>query len=97
VTADRADVVRRKIHRHTSTIGIREQAVDKHELDREMTDVEVEGHLVAVKGARLDGEVLNVQPELEDVAAAARAGPAGQDRDGRSSRGGTGTHLLRAC
>ena len=73
VSADRAEVVRREIHRHTSTIGIREQAVDKHELDREMTAVEVDGHVVAVKVARLDGVVLNVQPEFEDVAAAARA------------------------
>lgn len=72
VTAERADVVRREIHRQTSTIGLREQAVTKHELDREMTAVEVDGHSVAVKVARLGGEVLNVQPEFEDVAAAAR-------------------------
>ena len=52
---------------------MREQAVTKHHLDREMTSVEVGGHPVAVKLARLDGEVLNVQPEFEDVAAAARA------------------------
>ena len=73
VAADRADVVRREIHRQTSTIGLREVVVGKHELDREMTSVEVHGHTVAVKVARLDGEVLNVQPEFEDVAAAARA------------------------
>jgi len=73
VTPTRADVVRREIHRQTSTIGLREQRVGKHELDREMTTVEVDGEPVAVKVARLDGEVLNVQPEFEDVAAAARA------------------------
>lgn len=73
VAADRAPVVRREIHRQTSAIGLREHAVDKHELDREMTTVEVGGHRVAVKVARLEGEVLNVQPEFEDVAAAARA------------------------
>ena len=73
VTADRADVVRREIHRQTSTIGLREQAIIKHELDREMTTVEIDGQRVAVKVARLGGEVLNVQPEFEDVAAAARA------------------------
>jgi uncharacterized protein (TIGR00299 family) protein len=73
VAPDRAGVVRREIHRQTSTIGLREQQVGKHELDREMTTVEVAGHTVAVKVARLDGEVLNVQPEFEDVAAAARA------------------------
>ncbi len=68
-----ADVVRREVHRQTSTIGLREQLVGKHELDREMTAVEVDGQRIAVKVARLDGEVLNVQPEFEDVAAAARA------------------------
>jgi uncharacterized protein (DUF111 family) len=73
VTADRAADVRREIHRQTSTIGLREQAVVKHELEREMTTIEVDGYTVAVKVARLDGEVLNVQPEFEDVAAAAHA------------------------
>ncbi len=73
VTASRADGVRREIHRHTSTIGLREQLVLKHELDREMSSVELHGHTIAVKLARLDGELLNVQPEFEDVAAAARA------------------------
>jgi uncharacterized protein (TIGR00299 family) protein len=73
VNADRADVVRREIHRQTSSIGLREQPVVKHELDREMVGVQIDGYQVAVKVARLDGEVLNVQPEFEDVAAAARA------------------------
>ncbi len=72
VAADRADVVRREIHRQTSTIGLREQAITKHELGREMTSVEIDGQRVAVKVARLGEEVLNVQPEFEDVAAAAR-------------------------
>lgn len=73
VPAERADVVRREVHRHSSTIGMREQRVAKHELDREMTTVQVLGHTVAVKLARLEGELLNVQPEFEDVASAARA------------------------
>jgi uncharacterized protein (TIGR00299 family) protein len=73
VTADRADVVRREVYRQTSTIGLREQRIDKHELDRTITSVELDGHTIAVKLARLEGEVLNVQPEFEDVAAAARA------------------------
>ncbi|MET0999185.1 MAG: nickel pincer cofactor biosynthesis protein LarC [Marmoricola sp.] len=73
VGGDHADDVRREIHRQTSTIGMREQAVGKHELEREMATVEVEGHSIAVKVARLGGDVFNVQPEFEDVAAAARA------------------------
>jgi len=71
VGGDRADAVRREIHRQTSTIGLREVAVGKHELAREMTTVEIEGHTIAVKVARLGGDVFNVQPEFEDVAAAA--------------------------
>ncbi len=73
VNAERADVVRREIHRQTSSIGLREQPVVKHELDREMVSIQIDGHQVAVKVARLDGEVLNVQPEFEDVVAAAHA------------------------
>jgi uncharacterized protein (TIGR00299 family) protein len=73
VAGDRADVVRREVYRQTSTIGLREQQVDKHELDRSMATVELDGHTIGVKLARLDGEVVNVQPEFEDVAAAAYA------------------------
>jgi uncharacterized protein (DUF111 family) len=73
VSGDRSEAVRREIHRQTSTIGMREQVVAKRELDREMTAVEVDGQRIAVKVARLGDEVLNVQPEFEDVAAAARA------------------------
>ena len=73
VATDRADGVRREVYRQTSTIGLREQRVDKHELDRSMATVELDGHTIGVKLARLDGEVVNVQPEFEDVAAAARS------------------------
>jgi uncharacterized protein (TIGR00299 family) protein len=71
--SDVAPVVRREIFRQTSTIGVREQAYGKHALDREFTEVFVEGRRVAVKLARLDGELMNVQPEYADVAAAAAA------------------------
>ncbi|WP_445256492.1 nickel pincer cofactor biosynthesis protein LarC [Nocardioides aurantiacus] len=73
VPAARVDGVRREVYRHTSTIGMREQRVGKHALDRAMDEVHVGGQRIAVKVARLDGEVLNAQPEFEDVAAAARA------------------------
>jgi pyridinium-3,5-bisthiocarboxylic acid mononucleotide nickel chelatase len=72
VTAERADAVRREVYRQTSTIGMRQHPVGKHELDRSMATVELDGHTIGVKVARLDGEVVNVQPEFEDVAAAAR-------------------------
>jgi uncharacterized protein (TIGR00299 family) protein len=73
VGAEHAEAVRREVYRQTSTIGLREHRVGKHALDRELTSVSVEGHRVAVKIARLDGEVVNVQPEFDDVAGAALA------------------------
>jgi pyridinium-3,5-bisthiocarboxylic acid mononucleotide nickel chelatase len=73
VAADVADVVRREIFRQTSTIGLREQSFAKHALDREFVEVEVDGHRIAVKLARLGGELMNMQPEYADVAAAAAA------------------------
>jgi uncharacterized protein (DUF111 family) len=71
VSADRAAAVRTAIFRNTSTIGLREQPLGKHALEREMVEVEVGGHRIAVKLARHDGVVVNAQPEYDDVARAA--------------------------
>jgi uncharacterized protein (DUF111 family) len=68
VRADLAPAVRSEVFRQTSTIGVREIAIGKTALEREMRTVTVEGHDVAVKLALLDGEVLNAQPEYDDVA-----------------------------
>jgi uncharacterized protein (DUF111 family) len=73
VPSAHADAVRREVFRHTSAIGLREQQVGKHSLDRSTITVEVDGHAIEVKLASLDGEVLNLQPEYEHVAAAATA------------------------
>ncbi len=73
VADQHVETVRREVYRHTSTIGLREQRVGKHELDRSMSRVQVAGHDIAVKVARHHGEVVNVQPEFDDVAAVARA------------------------
>ena len=70
---DAAEAVRRVFFRETSTIGVREHEVVKHALPREMLTVSVEGHPIAVKAARLDDEVVNLQPEWDDVAHAAAA------------------------
>ena len=67
VTADRAEAVRSEIFRQTSTIGVREVAIGKHALDRDMRTVEIEGHTVRVKLARHDGVVVNAQPEYDDL------------------------------
>ncbi|MGI8899916.1 MAG: nickel pincer cofactor biosynthesis protein LarC [Nocardioides sp.] len=68
VPVDRVDAVRTAVFRQTSTIGVREVAVAKTALDRQMRSVVVEGHEVAVKLALLDGSVVNAQPEYDDVA-----------------------------
>ncbi len=71
VRTDRAAGVRSTIFRHTSSIGLREYPLGKHALDREMRAVEVQGQQIAVKLASEDGEVVNAQPEYDDVARAA--------------------------
>jgi uncharacterized protein (TIGR00299 family) protein len=71
VAGDHAAAVRREIFRQTSTIGVREIPIGKHALDRAMRTVTVDGHTVHVKFALLDGEIVNAQPEYEDVAAVA--------------------------
>ena len=62
---------------HTSTIGLRRRTVDKLPLPRETVEVEVLGATVRVKLARLDGAVVNANPEYDDIArlAAARGLP----------------------
>ncbi|MGH8894787.1 MAG: nickel insertion protein, partial [Actinomycetes bacterium] len=66
-----ADAVRRVVFTESSTIGIREQRVAKTALQRETSTVVVDGATVRVKVAVLDGDVVNVSPEYDDVAAAA--------------------------
>nr|MBA2769075.1 nickel pincer cofactor biosynthesis protein LarC [Sporichthyaceae bacterium] len=68
-----ADTVRRAVFRESSTIGLREHPISKHALVRETVTVQVGGVDVRVKVALLDGEVVNVSPEYEDVATAAAA------------------------
>ena len=71
VPAERAAAVRTTIFLHTSAIGLRETALDKHALDREMATVEVDGQPIAVKLARDDGVLVNAMPEYDDVVRAA--------------------------
>ncbi|QWF22498.1 nickel pincer cofactor biosynthesis protein LarC [Nocardioides sp. LMS-CY] len=71
VDAGHAAVVRTEIFRQTTTIGLREQPLTKHALDREMLPIQVDGHTIAVKLARHEGVVVNAQPEYDDVARAA--------------------------
>jgi hypothetical protein len=73
VDDDAVASVRRAVFSETTTIGVRETAVDKRALDRTEHRVHVHGHQVRVKAARLDGVVVNAQPEYEDVVAVATA------------------------
>ncbi len=70
--ADRAAVIA-IVTAATSAIGVRETAVTKHPIERELVSVEVDGREVAVKVARHRGRVVNVQPEFRDVEAYAAA------------------------
>lgn len=73
VRGDLAEPVRAAIFRNTSTIGVREIPLGKHALDREMIAIEVGGRTIAVKLARHHGELVNAQPEYDDVVRAAES------------------------
>lgn len=62
-----AAAVREEIFRSTTTLGLRETTVGKSMLERRIVTVTVEGHPVRVKLGLLHGEVVNAQPEFEDV------------------------------
>ena len=71
VSSVNADAVRRVILTETTAIGLREFPITKHAADREFTTVEVDGQRISIKIARYAGQVINVQPEYDDVVAAA--------------------------
>ena len=71
VSSTNADAVRRVVLTETTAIGLREFDIRKHAADREFTSVDVDGQAISIKIARYDGQVVNVQPEYEDVVAAA--------------------------
>jgi pyridinium-3,5-bisthiocarboxylic acid mononucleotide nickel chelatase len=56
----------------TSALGVRVGRLRRYELEREETSVRVGGERVRVKLGRLDGRLVNVAPEHDDCAAAAR-------------------------
>jgi uncharacterized protein (TIGR00299 family) protein len=93
VRADRADAVRAAVFAQTSTIGMRESAVGKTELDREMRTVRVGGHEVRVKIAVHKGRVVNAQPEYDDVVRAA-AGTGRPVKDVLAEAGAASRRLL---
>lgn len=69
-----ADGAAELIFTETTTLGLRRIEVAQRDvLDRDHVDVDVDGHRIRVKRGWLRGRVVTVQPEWEDVAAAARA------------------------
>ena len=67
------DAVRAEIFRRTSTLGVRSVEVGKTALERDAGWVTVGGERIATKRALLDGVVVNVSVEYEDVRRAADA------------------------
>jgi len=70
---DLAARLREVVFGHTSTIGLRQHAVDKFVLPRVTVQVQVRGAAMRIKLAHQDGRIVNAMPEFEDVVAAARA------------------------
>jgi uncharacterized protein (DUF111 family) len=69
---DAVAAVQAAVFATTSTIGLRVAPVGKVALPRAQAEVAVLGGRVGVKVARLDGRVVNVSVEFDDVAALAR-------------------------
>jgi pyridinium-3,5-bisthiocarboxylic acid mononucleotide nickel chelatase len=69
---ERAGALRRLLFRETTTLGVRGRLVDRWTLERTWAEVDVAGAPVRLKLGWLDGEVVNVAPEHDDCAAAAR-------------------------
>ena len=69
---EQAAGLRRVVFAETTSIGLRESLVARHALGRRVTEVEVRGAVIRVKVAGSGDEVLNVQPEYEDVCRVAR-------------------------
>lgn len=72
--ADRADAVCRTVFELTTSLGLRVSAVERRSLRRDQVGVRVAGAEISVKRAYLGDRVVTLQPEYDDVrAAAARA------------------------
>ena len=67
-----AEAVRSTIFRETTTIGVREYAVDREVLERVESRIDLDGHEIRVKTASRNGEVVNRSVEWDDVVSVAR-------------------------
>ena len=71
-TPDLTGVLREQIFRDTSTLGVRDGSWHRVALERAFVDVAVGDLSIAVKVAHRGGVIVQVMPEFEDVAEAAR-------------------------
>src|ERR1051326_2617173 len=67
-----SDALLKIIFRETTTIGIRQHAVDRTTLEREFVEVETDYGKIKIKVSKLEGEIVNAAPEYEDCARIAR-------------------------
>ena len=69
--SDRVDAVCRAVFELTTTLGLRVSAVQRRSLRRDQVSVHAGGQEVSVKRGHLGERVVTVQPEYDDVRAAA--------------------------
>jgi uncharacterized protein (TIGR00299 family) protein len=73
VDASRLDAVCRVVFEQTTTLGVRVSAVERRSLRRDRVEVTAGGVTVGVKRGLLGDRVVTVQPEYDEVRAAAEA------------------------
>ncbi len=73
VESARLDALIEAVFRETTSIGVRFYPVGRRVLEREIRSVRVGGRKIGLKVATLAGRPVNVQPEYDDLVAAARA------------------------
>jgi pyridinium-3,5-bisthiocarboxylic acid mononucleotide nickel chelatase len=72
VESARLDALIEAVFRETTSIGVRFYPVGRRVLEREIRPVRVDGRKIGLKVATLAGRPVNVQPEYDDLVAAAR-------------------------
>jgi len=72
VDSGRMDALIEAVFRETTSIGVRYYPVGRRVLDRAFETVRVGGEKIGIKVAALGGRTVNVQPEYDDLLAAAR-------------------------
>jgi uncharacterized protein (TIGR00299 family) protein len=73
VAPDRVDGVCTAIFTHTSTLGVRLHPIERRALERDTVTVHYDGGAVQVKRGYLNGGIVTVQPEYDDIKAVAQA------------------------